>query len=190
MPRVSPRHTGSIFDWTGAPTIALREAWAEGLSCSAIAAKLTARFQAPITKNMVVGRVNRLALKVRGHAVTGEAKARAPRLRRAKAEIVIEASTGQGIAPRVIRTLAPVTDAPPPAPVLVAPQPHAPGTGCKFPLWGKGRPDHRYCDAPRHDAGAYCATHHRLCYLTAAQHRAEQARAASDMRFGLSRQRA
>jgi hypothetical protein len=185
MPRVSPRYTGPIFQWTDAPSAALRAAWNTGLSTAKIADLLSKRFTATITKNMVIGRANRLGLPPRTSPIASTAKPAAPRAPRASrlrpsVEIVREPSSGQGQGARIIQTLAPVVDAPVPAAFIAAPR--RSGEGCKYPLWGDGRPDHRYCDAPRAGSSSYCGTHHRLCNvrpitLTEAQREAYAERA-------------
>jgi hypothetical protein len=158
------RDNGGTFDWNGHASNALRAAWDAGHSASVIAHALTARFDFPVTKNMVIGRAHRMDLPKR---VSGGASraTRPPRpVVRPVARIMVAPSRGQGHAPRVVSTLAPAVAEPPPVVRAARPVPaHRAGEGCKFPLWGKGKPTHRYCDAARDNGSSYCAAHRRIC---------------------------
>lgn len=39
-------------------------------------------------------------------------------------------------------------------------------TGCRFPLWGNGKPTHEYCGAKQHAPGEpYCSEHRAICWV-------------------------
>lgn len=183
-----PNYAGGGFPWELRPEgdVALREEWATGASASKIAARLTERLGAVVTKNSVIGRAHRLGLPSRGSPIQrGAAKQGAAAVhvaaQRATSEYTLRrrAKKAEGIRPAKVATLPPVVAAPEPAP---APRPlAAPREGCRFPLWGDARPTHRYCDQPRitnregTPASAYCAEHHRRCTVRVAPWSEERA---------------
>jgi hypothetical protein len=180
-------------DWSDAMIARFRKLHADpaGLSYGEIAKRLG------VSKGAVAGKRSRLGLPPRGAPICPirPGAAREARARRAAGagggEAVVDPARGRGYPARLVRSVAPVPDAPPPVARPVVP-PRA-AEGCRYPLWGTGRPDHRYCDAPRAtDAagfavGAYCAAHRKACYLTDAQYRAQQQLMLRDARFGLKR---
>lgn len=70
--------------------------------------------------------------------------------------------------------------------ILAARRP-APGQGCRFPLWGDGKPTHRYCDQPRRMGrdgapnSAYCPACHAVAHLGPGAQRLEQYRLRRDV---------
>lgn len=189
MPRTSPTGVGTHFSWQGEPSEALREEWMAGTPASQIALKFSARFDFPMNKNAIIGRAHRMKLPARAVAPSmagaqaddGMIRVRKPR-----------PSDAPCVLPRMASG-APVVQAPAAPPVLTVVRPTRTDQGCRYPLWGNDRPDHRYCDAPRAtDAAgaavsAYCAHHHRRCYLTAAQHAVQRRVWQADVRQGLRR---
>jgi hypothetical protein len=195
MPRTSPTGVGTHFSWQGAPSEALREEWAAGTPASQIALKLSARFDFPMNKNAIIGRAHRMKLPARAVAPSAQGAA-APdgtilvrRPRRSDAPVVLPRMVAEA---RAVVAPAPAPALAPP-PVLTVVRPTRTGEGCRYPLWGDGRPDHRYCDAPRPTdaAGApisqYCTHHHRRCYLTPAQHAVQRRVWQADFRQGIKR---
>jgi len=57
---------------------------------------------------------------------------------------------------------------PPTPPAPQPPLPPAParhdGGGCRYPFGDPGRPDFRFCEAPKRSDSSYCPEHHRRCY--------------------------
>jgi GcrA cell cycle regulator len=194
-----PNYAGAGFPWELRPEAdkALREEWATGAPTSTIATRLTKRLGATITKSSVIGRVHRLGLPSRPSPIRRDAAklgagAVTIAAQRATSEYTLRrrAKKAEGIRPAKVAMLPPVEVAPEPAP---APRPlAAPRDGCRFPLWGDGRPTHRYCDQPRitnregTPTSAYCAEHHRRCTVRAITLSAEQ-RAAIAQRMFLAR---
>jgi GcrA cell cycle regulator len=73
---------------------------------------------------------------------------------------------------------------------------HVPGTGCRFPMWGlKERATQVFCDKPRRKGrdgtanSSFCAECHRRCYLTPAQHAAEQRMVGREASYAMARAR-
>lgn len=136
--------------WTPERVDLLKKLWADGLSCSQIAAELQ-----HITRNAVIGKVNRLGLS--GRVVT----ARAP-------------SRNQPVRPRrttLLRIVEPVC----------APLPFDPtertatacdilgltSTNCHWPVGNVGETDFFFCGAPALAHKPYCAGHHVRAHNTA-----------------------
>lgn len=160
------------FDWTEANENRLRALWVEGHSTAEIGRRMG------VSKNSVVGKAHRLGLEVRPSPIIRDGMARAPR---------------QYPLPRAIREqaarLAPLLSVdmpPPPAPpplsekgianlsraglapqlmvIEAAPVEPLGKTPCCWPLWGTGKPTHKYCGSPSRLGRPYCPSHHALAY--------------------------
>ena len=145
----------------------LRELWAAGLSASRVGSIMG------ITNHAVIGRAHKLHLPSRPSPIIRDRARQPPK-------------------PRPLRpnepTLPRIECVPPPklpvphvaaaeqsrkgespaaaeAAKAVAPafKPIRPGA-CRFPLWGNGRPTHRYCGKPTKAGSPYCPKCHALCH--------------------------
>ena len=135
----------------------LRKLYAEGYSNGQIAKA----FGGMISRNAIIGKVNRLGLK-RGGAYYAEQSAKQSAKRQAaiareekKAlQLKISAST----APSPIRPPTPPPEPPKPSKALMLTLMELPSTGCKWPI-GDDRPQ-RFCGQAKADY-RYCAFHAR-----------------------------
>lgn len=165
MPRFVSRFSAA---WPAEKDARLAQLWDEGLTTSAIAATME------ITKNAVIGRAHRLGLAKRPSPipVKGSDKLRKPRAARPRKPKAAKPQPKQhrqsGARSLVVaQAVQPVAPPPPPAP---RPEPRpmirlGRADGCRFPLWGRGKPTHVYCDAPRaRSFMPYCEAHCRVAY--------------------------
>lgn len=146
-----------IGNWTDERVDLLKKLWADGYSCSVIAAEIGG-----ITRNAVIGKVTRLGLPFRKTQKDGR-----PRGQRWK-----ECHRSPGRRRFVFPT----------APVLsgVASIVHAPKSPdhlgltfdqlkpglfqCRYIDGDVREGTHTYCGQPTLDGSSYCAFHHRICY--------------------------
>lgn len=146
--------------WTGERIDELRVLYAQGLSCSQIAAKLGGG----LTRNSVIGKIHRLGLQRRGPTPSPQRAERIVRPQRSK-----RFRDEQPSAPKRERSDVPVPPSPPPA------EPAVPSGAvgvemdgltrrtCRWPLWA--HPDEQpkfYCGDPSADLDddrPYCPYH-------------------------------
>lgn len=152
------------MSWTVERIGTLKVLWAEGLSCSQIAAALGG-----VTRNGVIGKVHRMRLDKR-------AKTYQPRKHIEQTAKLRQATTTQtrrstSFKPPPPPELDEATDLPadtPTAPVtLIELQDHH----CRWPIGTPGTPDFVFCGGDKRDGHSYCARHCRMAYQPAAQRR-------------------
>jgi GcrA cell cycle regulator len=152
----------NAMDWTEDRIELLKKLWAEGLSCSQIAAELRG-----VSRNSIIGKVHRLGLS--GRAKTGSI----PRQRKPR-------STGpmMRIARPIVRvntTVAAFLAVEPPA----APAKYSPpmsqrcsilqvGEGkCRWPVGDPSAPDFFFCGGKTAEGLVYCKHHGAVAYVPA-----------------------
>ncbi len=144
-------------EWKQPDDDLLRNLWDQGLSAAKIGDAMG------LTKNAIVGRAHRLKLTARKSPIIREPgqKAPYPRERRIRNG---QRQTLAVVAPQIAAK--PTIQAP--LPVSVSPvtvfRPMSPRS-CQFPLWGRTRPTHRYCEAPTASGQSYCPEHRAICWV-------------------------
>lgn len=154
--------------WTDERTDALRKLWADGLTCSQIAAELGG-----ISRNAVIGKVHRLKLPGRRKRVAA---------RHVKPATVLKPVA---LAPRRSLRVGPSLrlrlDDQTPIEVLADPVGitimELTVSTCRWPLGDPRSPSFRYCGCQTREGSPYCPAHHRLSHMTRAEWEAEQASA-------------
>jgi GcrA cell cycle regulator len=129
--------------WTDPCIEALKTLWADGLSCSRIAAKLGNG----ITRNAVIGKVTRLGLPPRLTTTS-----------RARSVYVYKPA-----APRTV----PVDPSVPEPEYLCPPGTFPDGPACRYPKGDTNTPNWQMCGQPVEQYGSpYCNFHRARCYDT------------------------
>lgn len=154
-------HYEKIFQWPDEAVAVMRRMWSEeGASASLIANALTEKFCARVTRNAVIGKVNRLGFS--------KPEKKVSLARRTKK------SAARRPLPVVKQSLTPA------APIVVAPLPVDPiaensalislsdlrEATCRFPIGDPRDEGFGFCGAPSPLVGSpYCAFHHRIAYV-------------------------
>jgi GcrA cell cycle regulator len=133
--------------------------WNDGRRCTLIADQLAEKYDAKVTKNMVISKAHRLGLQDR----TPKPRVRGPhRRRRTASETFKDNAVREKLKAKTNRRIdftAPVSEAPGVGRIaLLDLQPHH----CRFPL-GEGSAL-LFCGEPKVDGLPYCAGHCRLAY--------------------------
>lgn len=125
----------------------LRKLWAEGMSCSVIAFKLGGG----ITRNAVIGKVNRLKLERRRTAFQ---QGKLYQQRRVAHVVKNPKGRSSGISlPKAAFVMKPILVEPVPGRVTIVEV-----KGCRWPVGHAGKL-HVFCDAPQKDGRPYCEFH-------------------------------
>ncbi|WP_069052814.1 GcrA family cell cycle regulator [Bosea sp. RAC05] len=182
------------MSWTEERENIMREMWVvERLSTSAIATKLNEMFGTELTKNSIIGKVNRLGLAYKG----GARDSVAPRSTKAD-RLPKEAKPKAAKQPRTRET--PALDAlfsrPAPRPATVRqvaaplPPPMMPetswfgaeavnslfeasleGKACKWPVGDPCEKTFRFCNTTYRGEGSYCPYHNQIAYQPGSKQR-------------------
>ena len=158
--------------WPEEKISTLRQLWAEGLAGSEIGRRMG------VTKSAVIGKAHRLGLESRLSPISrsncGLGKAKKPYIPRASKStlpgLTLDAtarSKGQQWAMPAAKPKQPEAGVAYSGAVPV--RALKPGK-CRFPLWGRGRPTHQYCDKPATQfrdgrPSSYCPVHHARCWV-------------------------
>jgi GcrA cell cycle regulator len=134
----------------------LKVLWNEGMSCSRIARVLNGAFGVALTRNSVIGKVDRLGLGSRKSGGisgmhNGGGMAKAPRVPKAPRPVPL---TSTQIEEKLSGELPPTDD------------PFS-SKGCRWPIGEIGAPDFRFCQRPRGKRAngcesSWCEGHHAL----------------------------
>ncbi|WP_331326519.1 GcrA family cell cycle regulator [Methylobacterium fujisawaense] len=177
------------FPWNAEGVEArLAKLWTEdGLTTAKIAVELSEMTGEPLTRNAVIGRINRLGLVKKGReqeaGPAGVAAADAPPAEPPVAEPV------EVLAEPVIPVSVPEPAPLQASPVQASPQPLSPGVlltdlrlgQCRFPITAHHAPSHLFCAAVVEAPGAtYCSEHAAVCFdgRTPQERRRDQERGA------------
>lgn len=155
------------MSWTEASVELLKKLWAEGQSCSQIAAQLGG-----VTRNAVIGKLHR-------ENVLGRAAPVRSRPKRARATVVARKPTLARNLQRAQRQ-EPKPPKPLPPPPLVPPEARNLGLmelterTCKFPIGEETGRNQLFCGAAKPEGGsAYCAWHRGLAHSSPTVWRAD-----------------
>lgn len=152
---------------------ALKRMWAEGLSCSTIAGRLSQMCpnEPPVTRNAVIGKVNRLGL---------EQRARKPAKPRPRPSLPVLARPAHWT-PQVpaLRQIAPE---PQPDPIRLLDIPKGERVTllmltektCRWPMGDPGSEDFFFCGTQPKTGLPYCEYHSRIAYETVYERRRRQ----------------
>jgi GcrA cell cycle regulator len=148
--------------WSAERVEQLQSLWADGLSCSRIARELGG-----MTRNAVIGKAHRLGLPTRprsgGRARI--AKRVNPYPKRVKRIVEKQRSPCEKLwnagQPRLPK---PVAIAPCQPPLMLGLM-ELTDESCRFPIGDPGQPDFGFCGHEPKAGSAYCAGHHRVCYV-------------------------
>jgi GcrA cell cycle regulator len=141
--------------WTEARVERLKLLWADGMSASMIAADLGLG----LTRNAVIGKVNRLGLS---DTMSPEQRAQrrsntAPRARGTRTR---KASTGEASQPDAYEPV----DVSPPDPQFMCTLATLEADMCRAPVGDPSTDEFRFCGTPTLSTRAYCAFHQRMFY--------------------------
>lgn len=145
--------------WSDAMQETLKVLWHDGLSASQAASEIAKRYEVPLSRSAVIGKVHRMGLSARRQAYPRRPK------------------------PIFLRPLPAPKPAPEPAPELATPDP-APGPiqveslkpvtfmrlgdqHCRFPLGDPQTPEFRFCGNQPAPLMPYCLGHCRMTYQPA-----------------------
>lgn len=161
-------------DWTEERTELLRKLWADGLSCSMIAAAIGG-----FTRNAIIGKVSRLGLGGRRARVTIHRPPRASKPtvpgqrgasaegRRRLSERMLAYYEGRR-AERAVEVAAARVMPEPPTCEPITFMELRPNT-CRWPIGDPREPSLRFCGSTETGAGPYCPYHQHLAYVPASQ---------------------
>ena len=162
------------MSWTDERVELLKKLWAEGLSASQIANRLT-----NVTRNAVIGKVHRLGLS--GRATTSRMKSHRPRSRIANAKRAAKPRFAQAGNPAV-RALYPADAEPyvPPAEELVIPLAERKSiqtlteSSCRWPIGDPQAAEFHFCGKSKVPALPYCEFHARRAFQPAIPRRRDR----------------
>ena len=138
-------------DWTDARVDKLRELWREGLSASAVAARLG------VSRNAVIGKVHRLGLSKSGEHDLARPKPVRPSRPKAPRRVArVERKAAPRQTPQVLQASIDL-------PGLVDRLEALGAQGCHFPVGDPQAADVAFCGRLRSD-GPYCEAHRQIAY--------------------------
>ncbi len=162
-----PFAPGKVPAWTEEETEALRRILASGVSALEAAARLSERFNRPFTKNMVIGRCDRLGIELNPdlrHVLTSgqiqEIHKASPSERTAAIarRLGVSSSSVHGV--RSGRTYRGCRKTFKPTP-----NPFPDVGGCLWPRGHPNDPQFHFCGGPRLHGKPYCAAHAAVAYV-------------------------
>jgi len=153
------------MSWTIERTELLRALWAEGLSASQIAGRVTGK-----TRNAVIGKVHRLGLS--GRATTSRSKPKPRRVPDRPRKRILVPKARKSPWQQHLEALP--ADLPPPA-IIEAPVPQRQrrtvetleANDCRWPIGDPQHADFHFCGAKKLTGLPYCECHARRAYNTA-----------------------
>lgn len=153
--------------WTDERVVQLRSLWADGLSCSQIAAAMGEG----LTRNAVIGKIHRLGMGEKAHPLR---KARAPKPRREPVFISREEKARRqairGVA-RLIGWDIPTFEPQPPAESLHVSLLDLGPNSCRYP---EGDGPFLFCGQPRMLGSSYCEHCHKVTHQSPVVKKATQ----------------
>ena len=180
------------MSWTEEREEVMRKLWVvDRLSTSAIAKKLNEMFGTDMTKNSIIGKVNRLGLAYKGGArdnvapratkadrTPREAKPKQPKQPRPRETAALDALFTRPAPRQATKVIAPL--APPQMPEtswfgaeavnsLFEASPE--GRACKWPVGDPQDAAFRFCNTAFRGEGSYCPYHNQLAYQAGSRQR-------------------
>lgn len=143
--------------WTDALKEEVKQLWFDGVSASEIGKLLSGKHKLNITKNSVIGAVRRMHLPLRKSPIRKKSSLTKPKPNNT---VVLAAPK------KTLPLLRSVMQEEKIAKIIqeVRPKSLGPKRSCQWPMWGNGKPDHKFCGAISVPGFVYCLKHCRVAY--------------------------